>query len=167
MTSAHSEGIELGVLLGFWVDSIIAAATVGCSEGTGDGSGVGLQSIFSCGSRHSSGQQSQATPIGIGIFRQTVLPMDAQLTGLSFGLVSQHAGGHWSIRWLHEVGMELGSGDGTADGSIVGPGDGTGEGPSVGFDDGAAEGFDEGSAEGRGDGSGVGLQLILSSGSRH
>ena len=163
MTSAHSDGIILGILLGFWVASMIAVCTVGSADGTGDGSGVGLQSILSWGSRHSSGQQLQATPIGIGIFRQMVLPMDAQLAGLSLGSLSQQAGGHWSIRWLHEVGMELGSGDGAGDGSTVGPGDGTGEGLSVGFDDGTTEGFDDGSAEGRGDGSGVGLQSIRSS----
>ena len=151
MTSAHSDGIILGLLLGFSVNIIWIAVELGSADGTGDGSGVGLQSILSWGSRHSSGQQLQATPIGIGIFRQMVLPMDAQLAGLSLGSLSQQAGGHWSIRWLHEVGMELGSGDGP------------GEGPSVGFDDGTTEGFDDGSAEGRGDGSGVGLQSIRSS----
>ena len=163
MTSAHSDGIILGLLLGFSVNIIWIAVELGSADGTGDGSGVGLQSILSWGSRHSSGQQLQATPIGIGIFRQMVLPMDAQLAGLSLGSLSQQAGGHWSIRWLHEVGMELGSGDGAGDGSTVGPGDGTGEGLSVGFDDGTTEGFDDGSAEGRGDGSGVGLQSIRSS----
>ena len=161
MTSAHSDGIILGLLLGLIV-SIKNAGIVGSADGTGDGSGVGLQSILSWGSRHSSGQQLQATPGGSGIFRQMVLPMDAQLAGLSLGSLSQQAGGHWSIRWLHEVGMELGSGDGAGDGSTVGPGDGTGEGLSVGFDDGTTEGFDDGSAEGRGDGSGVGLQSIRS-----
>ena len=47
MTSAHSEGIMVGLLLGFWVSSMIAVATVGASDGTGEGSGVGLQSILS------------------------------------------------------------------------------------------------------------------------
>ena len=166
MTSAHSDGIILGLLLGLIV-SIKNAGIVGSADGTGDGSGVGLQSILSWGSRHSSGQQLQATPIGIGIFRQMVLPMDAQLAGLSLGSLSQQAGGHWSIRWLHEVGMELGSGDGPGEGTTDGPGDGTGDGPSVGFEVGSPEGIDDGFDDGSGDGSGVGLQLIRSSGFTH
>ena len=98
ITSEHSEGIVLGVLLGFWVANIMAAGIVGSADGTGDGSGVGLQSTRSCGSRHSSGQQLQATPSGNGIFRHMVLPIEAQLAGLSFGSASQQAGGHWSMR---------------------------------------------------------------------
>ena len=47
MISAHSEGIILGLLLGFCVSNVITAGTVGSIEGTGDGSGVGLQSILS------------------------------------------------------------------------------------------------------------------------
>jgi len=96
--SEHSEGIMLGLLLGFDVSIRMTASTVGSVDGTGDGNGVGLQSIRSWGSRHSSGQQLHATPTGMGMFRHIVLPIDAQLTGLSFGSDSQHAGGHWSIR---------------------------------------------------------------------
>ena len=84
-----------------------------------------------------------------------VLPIDAQLAGLSLGSASQHAGGHWSMRWLHEVGIALGSGDGT------------GEGRSVGSEDGSIDGEPDGSADGTGDGSGVGLQSIRSCGSKH
>ena len=94
MTSEHSEGIILGLSLGFCVSIIITAAFVGCGEGTGDGSGVGLQSILSCGFRHSSGQQLHTMPAGIGMFLHKELPMAAQLTGRSFGLSSQHAEGH-------------------------------------------------------------------------
>ena len=51
ITSAHPEGIVLGVLLGFSVKIIWMAGVVGSPDGTeegrGDGSGVGLQSTRS------------------------------------------------------------------------------------------------------------------------
>mmetsp|Transcript_10231 Transcript_10231/g.24456 ORF Transcript_10231/g.24456 Transcript_10231/m.24456 type:complete len:97 (-) Transcript_10231:2725-3015(-) len=94
-------------------------------------------------------------PFGIGMLLQMVFPMDAQLTGLSLGSTSQHATGHSSIKWLQEVGIELGCDEG----SDVGFADG--------IDDGCFDGTAEGADDGTGDGSGVGLQLILSSGSRH
>ena len=56
---------------------------------------------------------------------QTLLPVDAQLSGRFKGSISQQAAGHSSIKWLHEVGTEVGSGDGSADGTADGAGDGS------------------------------------------
>lgn len=114
----------------------------GIADGIGDGRGVGLQSMRSWGSRHLSGQQAQLVPIGSGNTLQIVLPTDAQLTGRSSGLISQHATGQWSIKWLQDVGSALGSGDGSDEGNF----------------DGKYDGNDDGT----GDGSGVGLQSIRS-----
>jgi len=77
---------------------MITAEVVGSMDGAGEGSGVGLQSIRSCGLRHSSGQQLHTMPGGSGMLLHKELPMAAQLTGRSFGFISQHAGGHWSMR---------------------------------------------------------------------
>jgi len=96
------------------------------------------------------------------MFLQRVLPIDAQLAGRSFGSTSQHAVGHSSIKWLQEVGVALGSGEGKGDGRSVGPGDGTGEGRSVGRLDGTEDGKVDGLADGTGEGNGVGLQSIRS-----
>ena len=158
MISAQSDGIMLGVLVGFDVSisvGSIVGIVVGPADGKGDGSGVGLQSIRSCGFKHSSGQQSQDTPGGNGICRHMVLPIDSQLTGLSFESTSQQAVGHSSIKWLQDVGIELGVDEGADDGAP----------------DGLADGLPDASVDGGEDGTGVGtcvgLQLILSSGSRH
>ena len=73
---------------------------------------------------------------------QTAFPTEAQLTGRSSGLISQHTTGHSSIKWLHEVGNALGSSDGKEEGK--------------------RDGRSDGSNDGTGDGSGVGLQSTRS-----
>ena len=57
-------------------------------------------------------------------------------------MISQHAIGHSSIKWLHEVGNALGSGDGKEEGK--------------------RDGRSDGLIDGTGDGSGVGLQSTRS-----
>ena len=71
------------------------------------------------------------------------------------------------MRWLHDVGIALGSGEGKGVGSTVGPKVGNGEGRSVGSIEGTEDGIFVGPGEGIGLGSGVGLQSILSCGSKH
>ena len=162
MTSAHSDGIILGLLLGFCVSSIMTVAAVGSGDGTGDGNGVGLQSSRSRAPIHSVGQHCGQPSSSNGKISQSCLPKSTHNGSCRNGSTSKHTVGHSSIKYEHSVGMDVGVGLGRSVGNNVGPGDGIGEGRSVGLDDGTDDGKAVGPGDGICEGRGVGLQSIRS-----
>jgi len=107
-------------------------STEGLADGTGDGSGVGLQSILSMASLHLVGQHSGQLASSNGKASQSDRPKSRHKGGRWNGSTSKQAVGHSSIRYEHSVGMEEGTGLGRSVGNSVGSEDGR----TVGFRDG-------------------------------